>query len=64
VISNVRFSAYGKNIEEIKKNATKQWREFSADPKAELPFDCEFAIKEHSEKEYVADVMIRIRMEK
>jgi hypothetical protein len=64
MISNVRISAYGKNLEEIKKNATKQWRAFVGEPEAELPFDSEFSVREHSEKEYVAEVVIRLRMEK
>lgn len=64
MISHVKISAYGKNLDDLKKNATKQWRQFVNDAEAELPFDCEFSVREHSEKEYVADVTIRLRMEK
>ena len=63
MIGHVRFSAYGKSLEEIRKNAAKQWREFIGDDNAPLPYDCEFSVREHSEKEYVAEVTVRVRLE-
>lgn len=62
MIGSVAIVVYGKDFDTLKEQATRQWREFVKDEGASLPHDTEFRVEEHSEKEYKATVMMRLRV--
>lgn len=61
MIGTVTILVYGDNFDAIRRKAAEQWREFVGDQGADLPHDTEFRVEEHSEKEYKATVMMRLR---
>lgn len=62
MIGSVAIVVYGKDFDTLKERAAEQWREFVGDQSASLPHDTEFRVEEHSEKEYKATVMMRLRI--
>lgn len=60
---SVEFEAYGRTIDAIMLDATKQWKELTNDDEAVLPHDTEIHIEQHATTDFKGTVHTRIKVE-